>query len=169
MDLKPELSSSKIKDRLSDRVNLDSIRDSTEVNEFDLDSGYLTAFLAGAAVSMLLITVLSVTGLLGNLFIESSSSSSINVLPSNEVGDRTVDMLNQRILHNTPNNVTGELVGVEPADPEVLSNFYEVRMKVKNPTSQQSTTVYVKKDASLLFLNHPRYFDREKYRPQQHQ
>lgn len=163
MELRPREFIYKIKESLSDRVDLEGLRDST-----DFDSGYLTAFLGGAAASIALILILSVTGVLGNPFV-SSGNSSVDVLPPNEVGNRTVDMLNQRVLHNTPNNVTGELVDVYSADSETLPNFYEVEMMVKNPTSQQITTVYVKKDASVVFLNHPRYFDPDKYRNQQHQ
>jgi len=163
MELRPKEFIYKIKEFLTGRVDLEGLRSFT-----DFDSGYLTAFLGGTAASIILILILSVTGLLGNPFLDSSDSS-IDVLPPEEVGNRTVEMLNQRVLHNTPNNVTGELVDVYPADSETLSNFYEVEMMVKNPTSQQRTTVYVKKDASLVFLNHPRYFDTDKYRNQQHQ
>lgn len=158
MDLRPE----------NWDLNLEDWKNRIDSDNFDVDSENLTAFLGGVAISITLIAALSLTGLLGNPFLDSSNNS-VDVLPPEEVGNRTVDMLNQRVLHNTPNNVTGELVDVYSADSETLPNFYEVEMMVKNPTSQQVTTVYVKKDASLVFLNHPRYFDPDKYRNQQHQ
>lgn len=132
-----------------------------------IDPENVTSFLLGTALSMTLITLLFLTGILGNQFLDSDTS--VKELPPGEIGNKTVNMLNTRVLHNTPNNVTGELVSVEPADPETLPEFYVVEMKVKNPTTQQFTKVYVKKDGSLVFLNHPRYFDTDKYRNQQHQ
>lgn len=139
-----------------------------DFDEIDFDSSEVTAFLAGVAVSISILTVLSISGVIGAPDLISSDSS-FEPLPPNEVGQRTVDMLNQRVLHNTPNNVTSELVDVKQANPDLLPDYYEVEMMVKNPTSQQITTVYVKKDASLVFLNHPRYFDPEQYRNQEHQ
>lgn len=126
-----------------------------------------TFFLLGAATSIMLITGLTLTGTFDAKFMEDEKS--INKLSPNEVGEKTVEMLNKRVLHNTPNNVTGKLVEVKPAKSDALSEFYEVVIKIENPTTEQDTTVYVKKDASLVFLNHPRYFDLEKYRNQQHQ
>jgi len=124
-------------------------------------------FLLGITVSVIAILFLSVTGLIGNQFVEGDES--VENFDPQVVGNKTVEMLNTRVLHNTPNNVTSELVAVREPDYDVLSNFYKVELKVENPTTQQITTVYAKKDGSLLFLNHPRYFDNEKYRNQQHQ
>lgn len=133
----------------------------------EIDSKHVTAFLIGVAFSLVLVASFAVSGVLGDQIFDGSNS--IDELPPREVGERTVEMLNSRVLHNTPNNVTGSLVKVESADSETLAQFYEVILEVENPTTQQQTTVYVKKDASLVFLNHPRYFDPQEYRNQQHQ
>jgi hypothetical protein len=139
-----------------------------DFDEIDFDSKDVTMFLGGVAVSISVVTVLIISGVIGTPDLVSGDSS-FEPLPPNEAGQRTVDMLNQRVLHNTPNNVTSELVDVKQANPDLLPDYYEVEMMVKNPTSQQITTVYLKKDASLVFLNHPRYFDPEQYRNQEHQ
>lgn len=165
MELKAKEQFKDLKNRIDrpDRETIEHFRDQVDIN-----SGDITAFLCGVAVTMLIITAISLTGLLGNPFLDLDESS-IEVLPPEEVGNKTVDMLNKRVLHDTTNNVTGELIDVYPADSETLPNFYEVEMMVKNPTSQQVTTVYVKKDASLVFLNHPRYVESDRWRSQQHQ
>lgn len=165
MELKAKEQFKDLKNRI-DRPDRESIKHFRE--QIDINSGDITAFLCGVAVTMLIITAISLTGLLGNPFLDSDESS-IEVLPPEEAGNKTVEMLNQRVLHNTPNNVTGELKDVKPANTDILPEFYEVEMIVKNPSSQQVTTVYAKKDASVVFLNHPRYFDPEDYRNQEHQ
>ena len=137
-----------------------------KVNE-SLTARNFSFFLLGTAMSVTAILLLNTTGFMGNQFVEGDES--VENFDPQVVGNKTVDMLNTRVLHNTPNNVTSELVAVREPDYDVLSNFYKVELKVENPTTQQITTVYAKKDGSLLFLNHPRYFDNEKYRNQQHQ
>lgn len=161
MELRPREFIYKIRESLSDRVDLKSLSSSP-----DFDSGYLTAFLGGAAASIVLILILSVTGLIS--FPTSADVASSSDIGAEEAGNKTVEMMNRRILQNTPNNVTAEFVDAESASKEGLPGFYRVSVRVVNPTNSQVTEVFTKKNGELVFLQFPRYFDTEKWESQRH-
>ena len=143
------------------------VKDRIHLEQTGVNSDNVTAFLAGMAVSMVIITALSYSGVLSETVFDSADNS-VDTLPADEVANKTVDMVNTRILHNTPNNVTAELVSVETADDEGLPQFYKVSIDVRNPTNSQLTEVFALKNGELVFLQFPRYFDQDKYEAQKH-
>ena len=161
MELRPRKFICKIKERFDERVDLEDLRSST-----DFGSEYLTAFLGGAAASIVLILILSVTGLVS--FPNSADATNGSDIGAVEAGNKTVEMMNRRILQNTPNNVTAEFVEAESAGEEGLPGFYKVSVRVVNPTNSQVTEVFTKKNGELVFLQFPRYFDTEKWEAQRH-
>lgn len=152
----------KFKDFLESIKNL-----GPEEIDLDVDSSNITWFLGGMAVTMVLVASLAATGIIPSEV--STAQLRGEELSADEAGDKTVSMVNRRILHNTPNNVTAEFVEAESADDEGLPGFYKVTVNVKNPTEEQETEVFTKKDGELVFLQFPRYFDQEKYESQRHQ
>lgn len=122
----------------------------------------ILSFLSGFCLALILSSAL----VINNSGLDFGSGN--KELSAQEVGNRTVEMVNRRILHNTPNNVTGSLVDVREADPS-LNDFYVVSVDVQNPTSSEITQVYAKKDGSLVFLNSPRYYDPDKYDSQNYE
>lgn len=119
------------------------------------------AFSFGFLTATMLLTALMFSGIMP------SNATSQPELTDQEILNKTTETINRRVLHNTPNNVTGEGVAVEEAGYG-LEDFYAVSLEVKNPKASDVTTVYVKKDGSVFFLNNPRYFDPELYESQKH-
>jgi len=112
----------------------------------------LTWFIMGITLSMVLITSLNI---LGVVEIGHFNYVSLDNQPDkNEVGDKTVRRINDKILRPSPNDVDAHLVNV--SDARDLENFYEVRVNVSNPGGSQITTIYSKKDGSLAFMQFPR-------------
>lgn len=100
-------------------------------------------------LSILLLASFSV-----NLF--QYQQSSLNQIEPVKAGEITVKTVNENILFSSPNNVSASLVNVTDADQFDLENFYRVRMNVTNPAGSQITSVYTKKDGSIVFLQLPR-------------
>ena len=146
----------------------------------------ITVFLLGVATCVFVITSLSVSGIIGNQFYDFKSSShqhhdgldsdshemfgySLNqtgiggIVSPEEAGLKTEKIINMRILEPSPNNVSAEFISASPAVEYGLPNFYLVEMNVTNPSGSQVSEVFTKKDASLVFLQYPRYLDEETF------
>lgn len=154
------------KKSLEYRDKILEIKESVKKTVRDINSKDLSFTLVGFTLGVVIMASLSYAGF---GFQADSSKVLENKVNKETAGEKAVNMLNTRVLHNTPNNVTSELVEVEDAGYRSLPNFYEVTLEVRNPTARQQTKIFVKKDASLLFLNYPKYIDKELYRNQQHQ
>lgn len=93
------------------------------------------------------------------------SHSSPNFLSAEEIGSQTADFANSHILQPSPNNVSAEFVNATSATSEGLPNFYKVNLNVTNPSGSQVTSVYTRKDGTLVFLQMPRMMDDTEFDP----
>lgn len=117
---------------------------------------------------MFLVSVSLLFSLSANIILISDQNSGIvteEVISPKVAGQMTVDFANTNILQPSPNNVSAELVSVNPANSKGLTNFYEVTVNVTNPSGSQETVLYTRKDGSLVFLQLPRYLDDQRFDP----
>lgn len=105
-------------------------------------------FLIGSLMLLLLVSV--------SLNVASFTEKPEEWISPEKAGSLTAETVNNKILGPSPNNVTATLVNITSAESEGLENFYRVRLNTTNPAGSQITSVYTKKDGSLVFLQFPR-------------
>lgn len=119
-------------------------RDRFDIDSSDISQKYIKGFLLGVLIISLGFNALQY------------SEGREDFISPQEAGQKTVSTINSNILEPSPNEVQAELVNVTSATEIGLENFYRVRINVTNPAGSQITSVYAKKDGSIVFLQFPR-------------